>query len=70
MNNRPDFFIAHQNRTNGKKSPCYKCTNRSENCHANCEAYNNWKTPPGSVEELYYKVYSNKRSLQKINGGR
>lgn len=73
MKNRPDFFIGHQNKTKGKKNPCYGCTTetgRSPTCHATCKRYIEWKTPDEPVKEVYVHKHSEKRSLMKINGGR
>ena len=44
-------------------NPCFKCENRHENCHAECDKYNNWvsenkgKRKGMSKQDIEYESY-------------
>ena len=74
MNNRPDFFMAHKNRTKGKVNPCHKCTTeigRYPGCHDHCEKHIAWKAPDEPPKQEYFYEHTDKRNLVKgLSGGR
>jgi hypothetical protein len=39
-------------------SPCYKCSDRSVGCHAECEKYKKYRTEVEAIQEQYHNAHN------------
>lgn len=60
------------------KPPCYKCTDRTVNCHAECEEYNVWKKKRQEeqlqlrqqIDTLNYRYFKTNTSITALKSER
>lgn len=51
-----------------RKSPCYKCEVRSDDCHGKCKTYKKWREQLNEqkVDERVWRAYLHERDFRFV----